>query len=286
VRVIAMAAPAGNEDDLLYVGHGGPLAEDVLELDLHGGAGVQLQSEQTADAIVFGAVIGDVRHGDAVDFLDEAIAPGNDVVIVPVFLIDFALELSGIAEAADDLDIISAVSDNRLLTAFGEDGPSLFVVVRAGPSVRGIDIRLVTLDDVVTEMFGAVLDAAVSSDDAIPELEFKVVEITALPDEKGIALEGMFHCGLAGDGTVPNHPVTFHAIPALEAFTVKDGFEALVLEVVSAMGEGLKEHCSGEGERQWKEVSAIHDLFSRMIFFGMVQLLSTSSSGFTMLLKS
>src|SRR5687768_5147427 len=59
---------------------------DLLELNRHRRAGVDLQGEDALLGGVPGVLVDHFAHRDAVDLVDEVIALGDDGVLVPVVL--------------------------------------------------------------------------------------------------------------------------------------------------------------------------------------------------------
>ena len=134
VLAIAVARLAGNEGDLLsavgvarvlvleharlpksggraaqrrFLGrHVGLLQPNISELHFHRHPGVQLQSQDTRGPTLLSIVVGRLCHDDAVDFLRELKAPGDDVILVPVVLLDVRLQLGRVADAADRLGFV------------------------------------------------------------------------------------------------------------------------------------------------------------------------------------
>src|SRR6476620_2507228 len=100
------------------------LEDDVLVLDGHRLAGVELEAEDTgfrAD----GGVVGDVDGLLAVDEVLEMAALGDDDVLVPVGGLDGGLDFIGLADLTGDFDLgllgVGAIGDDDLLAALGED---------------------------------------------------------------------------------------------------------------------------------------------------------------------
>ena len=120
---VAVAGTAGEEHDLLLgVGfHQVVVLEfpetDVAELDLHGRAGVDLQSD---DAVLAGHLvfIDQFAHQVPVDLLDDAVSLGGDVVLVPVAVLDELGQFGRVAEAFDLL--LAVLADRDLLAAAGQ----------------------------------------------------------------------------------------------------------------------------------------------------------------------
>src|SRR5688572_30514976 len=100
---------------------------DVLELNRHWIAHVDLQREDALADRLGRLLVGDVDGCDAVDLLDEVIALGGDRVLVPVVLLDRFKDLGGFADGADDV-LLARVVDDNLLSALREDAAAVFVV--------------------------------------------------------------------------------------------------------------------------------------------------------------
>src|SRR5258705_2681433 len=77
------------------------LDTNIARFDLHGRVSdVQLDTDQPIHLAGGFVVVDDLAHHAPIDELDDRIAAGDDVYIVPVFIFDQVLELGAIAERA------------------------------------------------------------------------------------------------------------------------------------------------------------------------------------------
>ena len=146
---IAVAGTAGEEDDLLLgVGlHGVVVLElleaHVAELHLHRRAGVDLQGD---DAVLAGhlVLVDQFAHQVAVDLLDDVVALGGDVVLVPVAVLD---ELGQFGRVGEAFDLALAVlADHHLLAAAGQAAAVVLAVASARVVVVGVHVGLIAAD--------------------------------------------------------------------------------------------------------------------------------------------
>ena len=220
----AVAGVARHENELLAtVSELGALEMDVLELDHHRRAGVELEGENP----LFGALplllVDRLRHQRAVDEVGELRPLGDEVVFVPLAGLDDLLELILVG---DFLDRLGSIGGNRHpLTALGEDSTAPLLVVDAGVGRAGVDVGLVAADDEVTMVVAAVLDATVAPFDLVLELELEVVERALLPNQEGVAVGRLLGRRRADDRAVLDRPEVF-PLPALERGAVEDRREA------------------------------------------------------------
>ena len=199
-----------------------------------GVAGVNLQREDAVHLPLLRIVVGHVDHQLAVDLLDEVIAVGDDVVLVPVVLLDGLRQFVGVAELLDDLRLVVR-ADDGLLAAQGEDAAAALVVEDAGVLVLAVHVGLVAADDPLADLLrllaAAILHAGVGEariGHAELELQLEIGRLAAAPDQKGVALGGILGGGLAGDRAVFDAPELGIAVPALKRLAVEDRLEAFV----------------------------------------------------------
>lgn len=105
----------------------------------------------------------------------------------------------------------------------------MFIVESADPVAGGVEVGLVADGVTVFSDFGTDLDAGVGGGvacDSEFEFEFEVVEFAVCPLEELVLLAGVLFGGLACDGAVFDGPIGHvGGRPAVEVFTVEDGFE-------------------------------------------------------------
>src|ERR1039457_1720727 len=170
---------------------------------LHWGAFLDLGAEEGGEGVRAGIVV-DQHAGDtAVEQLDDGVAAGDEVEVIPVLAFDQLLQLLAIADGADDCGFL-ALADIAELAAHGEKAaPALFVDL-AGVLLLAIHVGLVALHGEfdVGEFDAAKLDAAVEAGEFELELQFEIRRTAAAPDEEGV-LDGLpVGGGLSDDGAV------------------------------------------------------------------------------------
>src|ERR1039457_5591521 len=192
--------------------------------DLHGRALVKLDADE-AGGVAPGGIVVDQHAGDtAVEQLDDGVAAGDEVKIVPILALDQLLQLLAIAHRADERGFF-ALADIGELAAHGEKpAPALFVDL-AGVLLLAIHVGLVALHGEldIGEFDAANLDAAIEAGEFELELQFEIRRTAAAPDEEGV-LDGLpVGGGLSDDGAVFHAPEMRIAFPAGEGFAVDDG---------------------------------------------------------------
>src|SRR5690606_32718418 len=161
---------------------------DVLHLDGHRRALVNLQGQHAAFRRAGGVVIDHIDRDPAVDDVGEAVADREDAVLVPVLGLDPGLDVLGLADGRDHLHAMAAVLGGHHaghLTALGEDAPAAFLVQDAGVGLARLEVGLVPGDDrphgALLRHAAAVLDAGVAVDDPVAQAELEVLDGAALP---------------------------------------------------------------------------------------------------------
>ena len=233
---VAVAPAAGDQDDLLafrlHTGRLQTLEHDVAELDFHRRAGVELQGHDAARAAHRRVLVGHFAHHPPVDLLDHVISPGDDVVLVPVLLLDDGGQLLRVARLADDLGLVVG-ADHGFLAAVGQHAAVALPVVGPREGIAGVHVGLVSADDPLAPLLRllptAVLDPGVAADHAELHFQLEVVRLALAPDEERVALGRVLPRGLAGDGAVFDPPELRVAVPAVQRLAVEDRLEAGVL---------------------------------------------------------
>lgn len=173
-------------------------------------------------------VVGDVDRLLAVDEMLQMIAAGDDRVVVPVFLFDGLLQLGRVADGTGGLRLVVA-ADRGLLAALSQNAAAALLVENARIGVAGLEIALVTTDDVIAQVGAAVLDAGVSADNAVREPQLEIVDLTLTPDNERVSLGRIFGGRAAGNGAVLDRPELCVAVPAIELLSVEDRLEAVLV---------------------------------------------------------
>ena len=83
---------------------------DVLELHLHRRSGVQLQGEDALVSPHLLMFVDEYRHHLAVDLVRERESVGNDVIVVPVLVLDRTLQFRWVADLLDYFGLASFVN--------------------------------------------------------------------------------------------------------------------------------------------------------------------------------
>ena len=180
---------------------------DIARFDLHGRSLVHLYADQAVH-LAPGRVVVDqhARHA-AVEHLDDGVAAGDEVQVVPVLALDELLQFLAIAHRADERGLL-ALADVGELAAHGEKAAAALFVDLAGVSLLAIHVGLVALHGPldIGKFDAAKLDAAVEAGEAELELQFEIGGTAAAPDEEGVLRGLLVGGGLADDGAVFHAP--------------------------------------------------------------------------------
>ena len=223
-------------DDALRVARDGALVEgderglreflehDVLDLHDHGRAFVHLEGEQAFEFAVLGVVVDELDGDLAVDLVDQAVALGDDDVLVPLGEVD----LHGVTLGGEPL--VALVVDDDALAVLHEDTATTLVVHHAVVGRIGMDVALVAADDPLADLrqrLAAILDAGVAGGALHLGAEFEILH-DAVPDEELIVGEVVRSLGLAGDRAVLDGPELGVAVPAGQGLAVEERLEAFL----------------------------------------------------------
>src|SRR5690606_35201701 len=118
-------------------------------------------------------------------------------------------------------------ADRDFLTAEGEDPAAALFIVDAAEHVAGFEVALIAADNPVAQILAAVLDARVTADDLVLELQHEVIDRSIAPDEERVPLGGILLRSAAGDRAVFDAPELRVAVPTFEILAVEDRLEAV-----------------------------------------------------------
>ncbi len=164
------------------------------------------------------------------------IAFGNDLVIVPIVLVDRGLDFFCLTGFAGDFDIgfgwFLSLFDDDLLATFSKDTAPSFFVEDAGIGIAVFEVCLISADN---EFFGVdhvatVLDSGVgelfvvTGGHFVFESECEVFGFTVFPDEKRVLGSWIFSSCFCSDGSVLNGPKFHVSVPTGEIFAIKETF--------------------------------------------------------------
>ena len=109
---------SGHEEDFLFI-RGLVAGEvDVFKMNFHGWSGVELKGEKATVAEVLGVIVDELGGGDAVDFLDDMVAPGDDFVGIPVALFEGGFDLVRCFREVSD-GFFAVLADDRFFSTMG-----------------------------------------------------------------------------------------------------------------------------------------------------------------------
>src|SRR5690606_31718041 len=162
----------------------------VLELDPHRRTRVNLDADEPSRVGASrGPIVDGHGHHVAVDDVDQHVAAGNEVEVVPVVDPDVRLERLRVADAADD-DGTSIGRHPGALATQREKAAPAFLVQLSRVAIVEVDVGLVTPQHPAPHLGyldAAVLDAAVGGVHPEPEAQLEVAWLPAPPDEERVA---------------------------------------------------------------------------------------------------
>src|SRR5262249_960737 len=203
---------------------GQALQEEVLVLNLHGRADVDLHGQHPFELAALLVEVDHLHGLVAVDPVLMVVAADQHAVLVPLVRLEL-LE----RQLADDPGLARAVNDD-LLAGVGQDAAAALLVEHAVVvGAVGHHVALVAGDDPLPQVGAlgtAVVDAAVAAGaDLHLHAQLEVLRLAAAPDEEAVVLEGAVRG--AGQAAVLDPPVPGAALPAGEVAAVEDRLEAL-----------------------------------------------------------
>lgn len=197
---------------------------DVLDMDLHGGAAVDLEGEEAFEGAFGFFEVGELHGRFAVDLVHEVVSLRDDGVLVPLGHIG----LDEVVLAREPFHA-GGVDDNAL-AVLRDDAASAFLIHHGAVGRVRVNVALVAADGpfFVGVLAAAVLDAGVVALLADFGLQFEVFDLPAAPDEKLIVVQLLRSGRVADDLAIFDLPQLRIAIPAGEVFAVEDGFKTVL----------------------------------------------------------
>ncbi len=128
MSTIAVTWPTSDQSDFLLRRQ--TLQLDVSELHGHRWSSVSLQSQQSSRSAFLEVIVGHVDGLHIVDEMLEVITVCDDAILVPVFLLDLALNLFRIADAAGDFlfELVTVANQFRGFAAQCQNATVAFTV--------------------------------------------------------------------------------------------------------------------------------------------------------------
>ena len=202
---------------------------NILELRRGGRTGVQLQPENTGQVALTGIVVGHLGRQPAIDLEDQMRSLADQVILMP------RLEFEPrVAPGLGDLSVrgFAVLIEHRALTAPGQRLPAVLIVEAHQPVRVEIVVHLIAGQVVIGPFPAAELEAVVNAfgtEDPGFQLQFKVRQLAALPDQIQIFLEGMFRGDPAGNRAVRNGPIAHvGGVPARKGLAIEQIGESLI----------------------------------------------------------
>ena len=170
---------------------------------------------------------------------------------------DAGLEFLGVGELAHhgDLSFATLVSDNRALTALGQNATATLFIEDAAVGLAGLEIRLVSAHHelVGVHQLAAVLNAGVAVEDTILQAQLEIGHRAIGPDQEGVSSNRMIPVSGARDEPFLHGPQVGTPRPAGERLAVEDRNIALGLRIFDG---GLAAGESQGGDRQGHSTGA------------------------------
>ena len=219
VGSVAMALPAGQKQHLFLVTGFQLTQPNVAEARLHRRPPMQLKRNEPAAQAIF-IRLGKLGGDHAVDLVDALVSVGDDVVLVPTVRVQLGEKLIVVPHP----ELCCGTTHHVLLTTLGQDTLVLLPVSRAGPSMIGRNIRLVTAHNkgLTFHRKTTVLNPAVMIANLELNLQLEVSRLATLPNEKRITLGRNGRGCFTDDRTIIDTPETGIAVPPVQRRSIKD----------------------------------------------------------------
>ena len=185
-----------------------------------------------------------IDGGLAVDSMDEAIATGDNRVLVPLGDVGF----DGIA-FGDEPFLAFGIHDD-VLTITNDNTATLFIVDHGVVLGFGMDVALVATDGpfaVLGKLTATVLNTGVVSAHLDFRMEDEVLDLTNAPDQELVVGKLVGAGCLAGDDSVLDTPKFGVAIPTIQVLAVEEGTESVI---GSAGEQGIQASCDATQQEQ------------------------------------
>ena len=185
-----------------------------------------------------------IDGGLAVDSMDEAIATGDNRVLVPLGDVGF----DGIA-FGDEPFLAFGIHDD-VLTITNDNTATLFIVDHGVVLGFGMDVALVATDGpfaVLGKLTATVLNTGVVSAHLDFRMEDEVLDLTNAPDQELVVGKLVGAACLAGDDSVLDTPKFGVAIPTIQVLAVEEGTESVI---GSAGEQGIQASCDATQQEQ------------------------------------
>ena len=186
---------------------------------------MELEGDQASQGAGLFIVIEKIDGGLAVDSMYEAIATGDNRVLVPLADVGF----DGITFGNEPF-LTFGVHDD-VLTVADNNTAALFIVDHGVVLGFGMDVALVATDGpfaVLGKLTATVLNTRIISPHLDFRMEDEVLDLTTAPDQELVVGELLGAGGLAGDDSVLDAPEFGVAIPTLEVLAVEEGPEGVI----------------------------------------------------------
>ncbi len=110
---------------------------DVLELNIHGRSGVELEGKQSIRTAAFFVIVNQFGGLNAVYVMCEVKTISHDTVAVPLLLLDGLANLIGVTEGFGFLLQLALVIQGKggLLSPEGKDPPKRFTITNPGVTI-------------------------------------------------------------------------------------------------------------------------------------------------------
>ncbi len=158
----------------------------------------------------------------AVKIVYQVIALGDDVVFVPVlFLVEAGLDkLFGIGDIADDFFAAVFVDDHKIANV-DQPATSPLMVEKSGHFGIIYHLSLIAANDPFIDLFAAILDAGITTQQTELYLQLEIFELAIPPDDERVTASWIFGCSLAVYRAVFHRPEAWIAVPAGQIFAVE-----------------------------------------------------------------
>ena len=193
---------------------------NVAELHLHRRSGVQLKCKQAAHRAFVLLIVGQVHRHVAVDRQHDVIAVGDDLIVIPILLLNRSQNLRLGCRLVGRL-LLALGRNLDTIASLGQDAAALFLIQGPRPTAARVEVGLVTGDHPLVDLATAKLNAGIPADDTELQLQLEVSDLPVAPHQERIAASRIFLRRLPGDHALLDAPKFLIAFPALERFSVE-----------------------------------------------------------------
>lgn len=194
---------------------------------------MHLHAEHPFHGAVLLIIIDQDRNDLAIEDMNDGVSLRDDVNLIPLRILDDLGQFLVVADGGNDLAFAAFDGASHLSPQRHKLSATFFIVISGMPYVASVllftvDIELVSLHGELRlgKLAAAIVDPAVAAiADAIFNLELKILELAAAPDDEGVLLNLISRSDLTNERAILGAPVFWIAFPAGECLAIEDGLK-------------------------------------------------------------